>query len=438
MECREDTSHLKPRLSDVLRDDSSRTVATTSLPPNMVIDPVTNADDSITHHDENNFAEWIPPVPRKRKPKKPKHGDDSVLIGMTIIVDPTIELLELGKQPRCVNKSNLMELQKAHGCSLPLLGRRDSKEIEEEESTEASPSTSMDLLAFQLDGFDDPSIMMTESPEKNQFRSVMTENDKEDNEITFHHFSEVLGDIQRSQERHHAGEDEVDEIEIVFYRSDDVCAPHHGEDDGPAFLCTGEHDDDNVDDDNIDEQSRTSEGSSIPLEWMLPQSSNMEVPQYDLDLREDVETPEYEWFLPDHLGIPVVNRHSPRAVFADLDLSLVEKRKAESGTPSTAAETEITFDFQATTSYEEDSQGSRDEVLSHGSLPSEAVRSLLDFCQMGETRSQASVGTSSSTISYHHQHNQHHHQGEVVYGRNGVGCRSVSESIRIISLGIDF
>ena len=38
VECREDTSHLQPRLSDVLRDDSSRTVATTSLPPNKVDD----------------------------------------------------------------------------------------------------------------------------------------------------------------------------------------------------------------------------------------------------------------------------------------------------------------------------------------------------------------------------------------------------------------
>ena len=441
VEGREDISPVQTPLSDALRDDASRPVAveTSSQPPKEIegsIDPVSNADDAITtHDDENNIEAWTPPVPRQRKTKKPKHGDDSVLIGMTVIVDPTMELLELGKQPRCIAKSNLTKLQKAHGCSLPLLGRQDSQE--DEESTEASPS-SVELLGFPLDSFHDPPMMMQQQGPKRI--TVMTEKDEEETEITFHTVSEVLVDIPRYlihdptfsdmfAPRRHSGEND-DEIEIVFFRDDDVpvCAPHGEED-----VCT-EDANETIDDDDDDEQSRTSEGSSIPLEWMLPHSSKMEVPQYeyDLDLLDDVETPEYEWFLPDHLGIPMVNRHSPRAVFGEP--ALLEKMKVASCTPSTAAETEMSFDFQAT-SFEDDSQGSRDEVLSLGSLPSEAVRSLLDFCQMGETPRGQLPGGCGSSLSYQHQHQQ-----DVLLHtkKNVVGSRSVSDSIRIISRGIDF
>jgi hypothetical protein len=193
-----------------------------------------------------------------------------------------------------------------------------------------------------------------------------------------------------------------DDIEIVFCHIDDVRAPD-ADDNVSAHVWNDDND-----------LSRISEGSGIPLEWLLPPDSKIYSPQYEEGQLEDTEIPEYEWFLPEHLGIPFVNRHSPLALFGELAL---EKVKATSCTPSTAAETEMSFEFQASF---DSSHGSSDEVLSLGSLPSDAVRSLLDFCQMSETKSHMSTSITCRDV----------------YG-NYFSSRNVTESIHIISRGID-
>lgn len=413
--CRQDTSERsgngddsfkssdprKPRKTTLLSTTETEFTADIESP----MDVASMADASTMPVDSNMMSGCTPREPRRRKSKKPKHGDDSVLIGLVITIDPTIELLELGKQPLCIDKSKLKELQKVQTYSGTLLGGGK----EEEESTEASPSNS-DLLGFHLECFDQPTVAeSSDRDDELSLPSVGSEKDEEIEIIFRTELPDVLEGLVESKNRNtlgSGGESDCDpeaQIEIVFYNSIDE-SEGNGEGNIDAHGYTWDED-----------QSRTSEGSGIPLEWLLPPQSKVSSSRHDMGIVEDTEPPEYEWFLPDHLEISVVNEHSPLFLFGELGL---EKMKTTSCTPSTAAETNMSFELHA---CQDESQGSGDEVLSLGSLPSEAVQSLIDFCQMSEIRSDI------SRITYRDP-----------CGNEVLASRDITETIRIISGGIDF
>lgn len=348
------------------------------------------------------------PKPRKRKSRKPKHGDDSVLIGMEIMFDPTTELLDLGREPQCIKRTTLVKLQQNDEHTGFLLG---SMKNGEEESTEESTSFS-DLLGFQLDAFALPKKMDTSMEEEPEcaFPEVTTAQEEDISdllgfhldvfalpekldtsmeeepvcpfpdatmdadeaiEITFHGsprklFPNVTG-IDDSLEQVNPD----DEIEIVFYPIENFHTPVEEE---PS-------DDDSKSSSKYPEctSKASAESSILPFEWMLPElnlqtstgSTFWRLPNPE----PEPEAPEYEWFHPDHLDLEIVKKHSPRLVFG----SVAKPSTKSSFTPITIAET-VSF-ADAFSSFDDGSDGPEEEVMSTGSLPSDAVRNLIQFCR---------------------------------------------------------
>jgi hypothetical protein len=303
--------------------------------------------------DEEERA-WEPPKPRKRKHRKPKHGDDSVLIGMIITFDPTSELLDMGTKPQCIKRTMLSRLQKNEEYQGCLLGNRTE---EEESSTEETPSVS-DILGFHLDTFALPKIDTSVEEPECPFPSETT--GVEEEEVVFSSGVRGLNQVPNPADDSFEAEDWEEEIEIVFYSDDDLSS------DDSSSKCSK----------HTDCRSDTSDGSALPLEWMLPTASR-QLPVKLIDESFEVmrdETPEYEWFLPEHLDVQPIKEHTPMALFGDL----ASQKAKISLTPSTAGET---FSFQNQSSFDGSEGNTSGEVLSVGSAPSEAVQSLLELCQ---------------------------------------------------------
>lgn len=294
---------------------------------------------------------WEPPKPKKRKNQKPKHGDDSVLIGLIITYDPTTEMLDMGTEPQCIKRTMLSELQKTEEYKGCLLGDRT---VEEESSTEETPSIS-DILGFHLDSFALPKIdTSTEEPDC-PFPSETLEDEEE---IVFSFGANPAIDS-------FGAEDHGEEIEIVFYATEQL-----GEDESSSDEVSSKSSK------YLDCRSDSSNGSALPLEWMLPEATQQlpfKLVDESFEANND-ELPEYEWFLPDHMDVHTNNQHTPVALFSGGGF---HKAKI-SETPSTMGET---FSFENQNSLDGSEGNISGEVLSVGSLPSEAVQSLLEFCQ---------------------------------------------------------
>ena len=320
---------------------------------------------------EEGTEAWEPPKRQKHKARKPRHGDDSVLIGMVITFDPTTELLEMGTEPQCVNRTMLGKLQQNDEYDDFLLGdRRD-----EEESSEELPSFS-ELLGFHLNAFALPQNMDTSMEEEPEcpFPEGTLGVDRSF-EIIFSEGEMSLDKIATSANYSRNQVDPEEEIEIVFspiessHKSDD-------EDNDDSSHDSGSKSSSEV----MDCKSQESEGSALPLEWMLPETTpqlpgtkTMPSPSPTKSEACKDEAPDYEWFHPDHLDVRIVNQHTPRLLFiAD------GKPKLTWNTPSTMGET---FSFDAFSCFDDGSGAPSAEVLSTVSAPSEAVQSLVEFCQ---------------------------------------------------------
>jgi hypothetical protein len=304
---------------------------------------------------------WEPPTPKQRKLRKPRHGDDSVLIGMMITFDPTAELLSLGTKPQSIAKSFLGELQKSDDYQGYILG-----DWKEEESAEELPSFS-ELLGFHLDCFEPPPAIDTawgDDDDEPKYPFLSSTQEEEEIKFVFEHGlddSDALVTSFIELPEGMADSDE-DEIEIVFYPIDHVHCPEDDEEgiSHSSLTKTGS---------DMDCQSQSSDGSALPLEWMLPKHS-MKVVVTSGSLLLD--PPEYEWFHPDHQDVDISNPHTPLALFG----AFFDEKHRNSVTPTTVGET---LSFDAQTSFD-GSEGCG--VLTSSSLPSEAVQSLVEFCHL--------------------------------------------------------
>ncbi len=359
-----------------------------------VADSSTAADSSIGVPQEPKAS--LPPKHKLRKSREAKHGDDSILIGMIVCFDPTAELLNMGNEPQCVGKTSLGKLQKNDDHQGHLLG-----DWKEEESAEELPSFS-DLLGFHLDCFGPPSNINSSMEEEEQDHSFPRFHDEEEINFVFQHQSdehEAAMDYRDSSPIETEGDEE---IEIVFFPINHVYTP---DDDDEVSLPSSFKESS-----CLDGQTNESEGSALPVEWMLPESEGNLCNKLE-NCGSILDPPEYEWFHPDHLDVKATNPHAPIAKFSSWPVKI----HRFSVTPSTVGET-LSFDVRSSSC--DSSEGS--EVLSDGSRPSEAVQSLLDFCHLSD----------DSSIGYP--------QAPQTYGLPAPLTRNVSTSISILARGIDF
>merc|ERR1712232_1116218 len=119
---------------------------------------------------------WEPPKPKKRKPKKPRHGDDSVLIGLEISFDPTAELLVMDSQPRYIRRTRLEKLQKLQQYEDRLLGNDESSD---------EKSSGSDFLGFHLDCLGSPFLPASHISDLKGHGSSEAEEENEEIEIEF-------------------------------------------------------------------------------------------------------------------------------------------------------------------------------------------------------------------------------------------------------------
>lgn len=355
---------------------------------------------------------WEPPKPRKRRPKKPKHGDDSLLIGMIIRFDPSVELLEMGTEPQCIKRTKLQELQMADDHSGNLLGSTPD-DVESQTS-----HSNCDLLEFSRENFVHSEIT-THSQQNLSVPSPIQKRTERDMAVGFggkvtKQGKDSSDNMEFSMEVDNpsnlVGHDNAnDEIEIIFYHIDEV-VPHVPQNDEDVQEKMDQEEGD----------SRSSEDSNFPLHWLLPSDVEISPGRNEIVVTEGSDPPEYEWFLPAHLDIPAVNYHSPRYLFGERNLKDTKKSQC---TPSTIAETEMSFELQFQASFDGSPGSSKEDLLSLGSLPSDAVKSLVDFCQSSATRSETSESSSF---------------GDLLYDDKGYLPRDIAGMMNVISRGIDF
>jgi hypothetical protein len=301
---------------------------------------------------DEEMQAWEPPKPKKRKHRKPRHGDDSVLIGMIITFDPTTELLDMGTKPQCIQRTMLSALQKNEEYKGCLLGDRAD---EEESSSEETPSFS-DILGFHLDSFALPKMDTSMDEPECPFPSETLEVEEEV-EIVFSADDDAF-----------EVDDREEEIEIVFYSDEQIRSPDDFDSSDDASTKSNKY---------MDCQSNASDGSALPLEWMIPEVSRqlpIKFVDESFEATDDEAPPEYDWFLPEHLDVQPTKQHIPMALFSDL----YQKAKI-SVTPSTMGET-FSYDHQNSFDCSEGNSTSGEVLSVDGSLPSEAVQSLLEFC----------------------------------------------------------
>jgi hypothetical protein len=284
-------------------------------------------------------------IRKSKKIKPPKHGDDSILIGMVIIFDPTSELLDSSAEPQCTKRTKLKKLQETEVYEDSLLGK-DLDEPSEVSSIE-------DMLGFHLDCFPAPSALElnTRADERGEkpYCSILPRKTLSDEiEIVFSkdedEDSEPSGSVYK---------DEEEDIEIVFYSCQDE-EPH------------GEEESNNGSSSDESSSKYTDCRSNItplPTEWFLPASEKC----LDQDTCSEA-TPGYEWFHPDHLDVETRKTHT-----ADIFQGVLKA----GGSPST--EDTLSFDIDERTDTSGDSSV---DCMSVGSGASQVVQSLVEICRI--------------------------------------------------------
>jgi hypothetical protein len=338
----------------------------------IMIETTSNGYSETGHdiHNTNNKSN----KKRRQKREKGHMVNESEVLGMIVQFDPTFQLLEVGDEPECVERSTLKKLQKSEVYVDSLLGGGRSGE---EEDGASGASAEEALLGFHLDD-------TTFTPPPRAYHTTTSR------DTMCPSFDDAAGNLAAAL--HQDSKSRSEEIEIVFYYDDDDRSEDsESEEDGnyneesealeiTFFACHEEAQEEAEEEENRSESASSryldcrSEHTTLPSEWFLPQGDALRGQQSSMESSHKcttpVMTPPYEWFYPDHRDIEPVKKNMFSAT-----------RSCCNATPCTVSRTWLDFSSASKNDTTTDSSSESDsvDVFSVGSGTSQAVQNLIEF-----------------------------------------------------------
>lgn len=301
--------------------------------------------DTLDEDDNADLFEGVDEAPAESD----QDDEEDQIIGMVIQYDITSGMLREGGIPENASRTKLRLLQQTESYEVCLL---DSHNIEHSESSSDDSFDFGNLDQFGDFGALDKSKARDErKPEEEDKGTILHPtlySEEEEIEIVFYGEGEEPEDELISNLDSFYVEDHQDNVEIRFFN----CREDEDAGSGSTKF------------DDCHSKSTSSPDAKIERKHPLRHLIDLEEDEWSLD------TPPYEWFLPEHTDIVSPIKHTPKHMVIKKDL--VNSRS----TPTTLQTVSI-----QSVSFDEGDHSDRHSLVSHGSAVSEAIQDLVALCK---------------------------------------------------------